>query len=323
MTATLLPLRPTDIEPTMGLRRLHDAIYGGEVLCLRQSQPVLDLVAFTRRRLVEAFAGIEPDLSHAVLSHDQQVARYGDIQRRFSACEQTRSLWAAVFGHLGFDPATIFHDRLYLRFQPHQEADRAYPRTRFTSTVAFHRDTWGSNLYAQVNWWAPVWPITAGRTVAIYPGLWRRPLANTTRSFDLAALLERSRTGGRTALSADDMIPHLADDVRDAPAFPVLIEPGDILLFSGAHAHAGVPNCTGRTRISLETRTLWLDDVRAGRCAPNIDGEAAWMAPGWFRRLADGERLSGVLGVDHLAAYDGHGRAVPGRTRGGGTTPTR
>jgi hypothetical protein len=44
----------------------------------------------------------------------------------------------------------------------------------------FHRDTWGTNLYAQVNWWAPVYPITAGRTVALYPTLWSRPVANTS-----------------------------------------------------------------------------------------------------------------------------------------------
>jgi hypothetical protein len=308
MTAALPPLRPTDINPDMGMRHLHDAIYGGEVLCWRQSAPVRELIAATRQRLEAEFGAIEPELSHAALSHDEQVARYGDIQRRYSASADIRALWGKVFTRLGFDPTQVFHDRLHLRFQPHHDLERAYPRTRFTSTVAFHRDTWGSNCYAQVNWWAPVWPITAGRTVAIYPSLWARPLANTTKLFDLAAVLERARSGGRTALAADDMIPHLSEDVGDAPACPVVIEPGDMLVFSGAHAHAGVPNHTRRTRISLETRTLWLGDVRAGHSAPNVDGQAKWMSPGWFRRLADGKKLSSVLALDHLTPYDGHGR---------------
>ena len=308
MTADLPPLRLTDITPAMGLRRLHDALYAGEILCWRQSPAVRALVAHTKKRLEAEFGAIAPDLSHKALGHGEQVARYGDIQRRYAASPEVRALWGAVFTRLGFDPAGLFHDRLHLRFQPHQEPGRAYPRTRFTSTVAFHRDTWGSNFYAQVNWWAPVWPITAGRTMAIYPGLWRRRLANTSRNFDLAAVLERARSGGRTALSADDMIPHLVEELPGARACPVVIAPGDMLLFSGAHAHAGVPNRTGRTRISLETRTLWLPDVRHARCAPNVDGEAPWMAPGWFRRLADGERLSGLLGLGHLAPYDGHGR---------------
>jgi hypothetical protein len=47
MTAALPPLRPTDINPDMGMRHLHDAIYGGEVLCWRQSAPVRELIAAT------------------------------------------------------------------------------------------------------------------------------------------------------------------------------------------------------------------------------------------------------------------------------------
>ncbi len=270
------------------------------------------LIAHTRRSIEAEFGDIDPAMSHAALDHASQVARYADIQRRYSAAAETHRLWRDIFTGLGFNAAEVFHDRLHLRLQPHQNPDRAVPRSRFTSTVAFHRDTWGSNLYAQVNWWAPVWPITAGRSVALYPGLWARPLANTSRDYDLAATIERGRKEGRTALAADDLIPHLKQDVSGEETRAVVIEPGDMLLFSGAHAHAGVPNRTGLTRISLETRTLWLPDVKAGRSAPNIDGEAAWMAPGWFRRPSDGARLCEVLGVDHLAPYDGHGRSLTG-----------
>jgi ectoine hydroxylase-related dioxygenase (phytanoyl-CoA dioxygenase family) len=44
---------------------------------------------------------------------------------------------------------------------------------------------------------------------------------------------------------------------------PVVIDPGEIIAFSSAHAHAGVANHTGLTRVSLETRTVSIADVRA------------------------------------------------------------
>jgi hypothetical protein len=126
---------------------------------------------------------------------------------------------------------------------------------------------------------------------------------NTSAAFDLEAILARAKTAGRHAVSADDAIPHLLAPVDVGTVVPVVIEPGEAIAFSSAHAHAGVPNATGMTRISLETRTLWIDDVREGRGAPNVDGAAPWMAPGWFRRVSDGEKLSTLLGTNAIEPY--------------------
>jgi len=67
----------------------------------------------------------------------------------------------------------------------------------------------------------------------------------------------------------------------------VAIDPGDLLCFSGAHLHGGVPNRTGLARFSIETRTVDADDVAAGRGAPNVDGAAPRVAHEWFHRVAD------------------------------------
>src|SRR5262249_1190030 len=83
---------------------------------------------------------------------------------------------------------------------------------------------------------------------------------------------------------------------------PVVLDPGEIIAFSSAHAHAGIANHTGLTRISLETRTVSIADARSGRGAPNIDGEARWIARGLFRRLSDGFPLHTVLGCNRLVA---------------------
>jgi len=61
-----------------------------------------------------------------------------------------------------------------------------------------------------------------------------------------------------------------------------------------------VPNHTGLTRVSLETRTVSIADVRAGRGAPNVDGHGRWAAPGMFHRLSDGRALNELLGCEPL-----------------------
>ena len=69
----------------------------------------------------------------------------------------------------------------------------------------------------------------------------------------------------------------------------MLIEPGELLCFSGAHLHASRPNRTGRTRISIDLRTV---DVMDGQGAPNVDGLTRRTGYDWFHRLSDGACLA-------------------------------
>lgn len=283
----------------------HGRIYGGEI-CRFEGLPAMRaLIAFTRDFLENALRPHHPTEIHLHVDHTGQIELFAATERQFSRSAEAKRLWTAVFDAIGLEPSGLACDRLYLRFQPHQDPAANLPRARPTATIAFHRDTWGSNLYAQTNWWGPVYPITSGRTVAMFPALWATPLRNSSDGFDMAAVLARSKTAGRYAVDADQAIPHLRETVDPALAVPVVIDPGSLIAFSGAHAHEGVPNATGVTRISLETRTLWIADVKAGRGAPNVDGYAPWMSPGLFRRLSDGAPLNDILGMSRLEPFAG------------------
>jgi hypothetical protein len=52
-----------------------------------------------------------------------------------------------------------------------------------------------------------------------------------------------------------------------------------------------VPNHSNRTRVSVELRTINLDDMRRGRSAPDLDGHAAHVPLEWFRSMEDGSPL--------------------------------
>jgi hypothetical protein len=281
-------------------RRFHDRIYAGEIMRVTDLPSMVALVELTRGFLEEALHPWSPQEIHRHLSHSEQTVRFAQCQSAFASAAEIRKGWQAVLENLGIAPDALACDRLHLRFQPHREPQQSSPRARTTATIAFHRDTWGSNLYAQTNWWAPIYPITTERTFALYPGLWQRPLLNSSADFDMHAILQRSHRDGRNAVDADEAIPHLLEAIDPEQGVAVDIAPGSLIAFSGAHAHAGVGNSTGLTRISFETRSILIDDLMAGLGAPNVDGHAPWMTPGLFRRMSDGKRLNEVLGCGFI-----------------------
>lgn len=288
-----IPLQPGEF---------HDQIYKGAIFRFAGCPAVSSLIAFTREFLDAAFHPHSPPLIHQHYDDAQQAETFALLQRQFSQSEETRRLWRGVFEAVGLDkPAEFACDDLYLRFQPHKDRGAAPPRAFSTATLGFHRDTWGTNLYAQTNWWAPVYPITSGRTFAFFPDLWTRPLRNSTADFDLRAIFERGARG--ESVNADEGMPHLLEDVDPSLAVPVVIEPGEMIAFSGAHAHAGVPNTTGVTRISLETRSVWIDDFQRGRGAPNVDGFAPWISLALFQRFSDGTPLHKILSLDSFEPF--------------------
>lgn len=310
----------TKQDPPLDPGDFHSRIYRAEIFHFTGMLAVGSLIAFTRHFLEDAFRPYSPPDIHRHYGHADQVELFAKREKEFSQSEEVKRLWRAVFEAVGLDPSRLARDRLHLRFQPHQERDGATPCSQTTATIAFHRDTWGSNLYAQTNWWAPVYPITSGRTLAMFPDLWSRSLRNSSADFDMESVLERSRSAGRNSVTADQVVPHLLEEVDASLAIPVVIEPGAMIAFSSAHAHAGVPNHTGVTRISLETRTLWIHDVREGRGAPNVDGSAPWMSPGLFRRVSDGMALSAILGVSGIEPFNrpgpyGLALALPRKSR--------
>jgi hypothetical protein len=71
------------------------------------------------------------------------------------------------------------------------------------------------------------------------------------------------------------------------PQLRIIAPPGGILLFSGAQMHSSVPNTSGRTRFSIDFRTVNVDDVAARRGAPNVDSACTGTTMGDYLRVTD------------------------------------
>ncbi len=294
----------TQITTPVDTETFHQRLYAGEIFLFRDLPAMRSLVAFAQELLVRAFHPHAPPTVHSQLAGEQLAQIFAAAGREFTRSPAVKELWRELFGSVGLDAERLARDRLRLRFQPPLASEHTRAKGVMRSTVPFHRDTWGTNLYAQINWWAPVYPISERRTMALYPALWDRALHNSSATYDLQALVKLVAEKGRDSITGEMAVPELLESIDSAQALPVVIEPGSVIVFSSAHAHAGVPNSSDQARFSLETRTVWIPDVRSGRGAPNVDGAARWMAPGFFYRVSDGEPLNEILGLKRLEPYE-------------------
>jgi Phytanoyl-CoA dioxygenase (PhyH) len=212
-------------------------------------------------------------------------AAIDELRDRFRRDPEIKRHYRAALELVGVDAARTYWDSLHLRVVPPAVGEDE----RQIGRIGFHRDTWSSNLLQQTNWWTTLRPLSAERTIAFYPGYWSRPIRNTSADWDLDEIRTRRRSGERD----EDLpiVPEPSEPVDTSSELRIVIDPGDLLCFSGAHLHASVPNHSDRTRVSAELRTVNLDDLREGRGAPDLDGQAPHVPLEWFRSMEDGSPL--------------------------------
>ena len=262
-------------------------IFRGDVIVFRSVDAVSALISKADGTIREIFAPHDPLIAERVLTPGAYAEKSEALIGTFAKDPAIRDLYRAALQAVGVDASLSFWDRLRLRIQPSGETHMS----RRVLNLAPHRDSWGSNVMAQVNWWAPIYAVTRERTMVIYPAHWGRPIANTSADWDFEDLRARRKRG-------DDrypLLPVATEQVDGTSAWPVVIDPGDLLCFSSAHLHASVTNTTGVTRFSTEVRTVNVEDLRAGRGAPNVDGAAPRQPLEWFHNLADGLSLAAAL----------------------------
>ena len=105
-----------------------------------------------------------------------------------------------AIAHTGQALDHAFVDRLRLRVQPplaegapeHDDIYRArFGAGRFSASLPAHRDCWASNLWTQLNYWSPLAPITAGRTLQLFPSFFEEQVPNSSEAWDFHELRRR------------------------------------------------------------------------------------------------------------------------------------
>jgi len=279
-------------DSTMNEAERRRRLYEGQIFVFSPRPSSLALCELAREMTEAAFKPLDPRDAQHSLPVEQYVAILADLKPRFIHDPRSKELIRKLLVEFGCDLAATYFDVPRLRTATHG----GY----LTSGIAYafhpHRDTWYSAPFSQLNWWLPVYDITPENALAFHPAYWSRPLRNGSYRYNYA---EWNRASRKSAAQ------HIKEDTRDQPKpeEPVELEPqvrvvcppGGALLFSGAQLHSTVPNTSGRTRFSVDFRTVNLDDVAADGGAPNIDSACTGTTMGDYLRGTDLTHIPGDL----------------------------
>ena len=249
---------------------LSAALFDGRLLVFENLPPVRGLMERARTILEDVFRTSDPCTAENRLSAAAFRRLALEARKAIGQDEAVARHWHDALATVGYQPEETWLDRIRLRAVP-SRSDIDHPRLQ---TLPPHRDTWGSGIAAQVNWWLPLYPLSDTRTMLLWPAAFRRAVANDSREWSFDAFR-------RDATAHYPLLP-VAGETPPGRAVPVSIAPGELLAFSAAHLHAGTSDASGRTRFGIDSRSVWDPDRRANRGAPNVDCAARSEMWRWY-----------------------------------------
>ncbi len=264
------------------LEALEARVFAGDVLAFEGLSAAHALRDHAWQTLCAALAPHDPLQIHSVLPDPGELkSRLMAVRRGFADDPTANAAWEEALAAAGCDPTDTYHDRFILRANAPQPAFERDTRM----VLPPHRDTWGSGLLGQINWWMPINPLDAGRTMILYPDAFARTVANDSAGWDW-------RSAGKNGVPR---LPSVLDAGADlGRPVPLIVKPGTLVAFSGAHLHATAVNRTEAPRFSTDTRTISRGAMATGRGAPDVDHGPVPPALNWFRRIGDGAPLAGL-----------------------------
>jgi hypothetical protein len=251
-------------------------MYGGALNITSPSTTSVAFAMFARELIGEAFGGRDPELAQFDLPAADHAAVLNALKPRFiHHCESTRFVQQLLLDR-GCDPETTYFDVPRLRASTSDD----YLATGNAQPWHPHRDTWSSAPLAQLNHWMPVYDVTDDNSMAVHTEYFSQAIPNTSASFDYHQWHARDRAEGHPLPGPTETVNPFSANVFVTPV-------GGMAEFSGHHLHACVPNNSGRTRFSIDFRTVDVSDIRAGLGARNVDGRCTGSSIREFVSAAD------------------------------------
>lgn len=276
-------------------------LYRGQVLLYSASPESLALVEHARELTTEIFGDMDPQTAQFKMEVEDFAAVLAELKPRFIHHPRSKELIREMLASFGCDQDRTYFDVPRLRTSTSND----YLTSGISYAFHPHRDTWYSAPFCQLNWWMPIYPVVPENVMAFHPRYWGDSVRNGSRRYNYYEWTEISRPAAAAHIKTDTREqPKPEEPVQLDPQVRVVPEVGGVMLFSGNQLHSTVPNTSGRTRFSIDFRTVNLDDVRSRREAPNFDSECTGTTLRDFLRANDFERMP----EDAALEYEG---AVP------------
>jgi hypothetical protein len=262
----------------------RELLYRGQLLVYSPSPSSLKLVNFARKMAEEAFQPYEPETAQYHFPVERYAAILAELKPKFIHHPTSKECIQDIFCELGIDSNKTYFDVPRMRTSTSDD----YLKTGIAYAFHPHRDTWYSAPMCQINWWMPMYPIVPENAMAFHPRYWSQPVRNGSAEYNYVEWNRTSRQNAAQFVKEDTRKqPKPEGPMELDPQIRVIAPPGGILLFSGAHMHSSVPNNSGRTRFSIDFRTVNIDDVAARRGAPNVDSACTGTTMGDYLRGTD------------------------------------
>lgn len=262
----------------------RELLYRGQVLVYSATPSSLKLVDFARSMAEAAFHPHDPEAAQYELPVERYAAILAELKPKFIHAPQSKQCIQGMLRELGCDPEKTYFDVPRMRSSTSDD----YLTTGIAYAFHPHRDTWYSAPMCQINWWMPIYPIVSENAMAFHPRYWSQGVYNGSSEYNYAEWNRTSRQNAAQFIKEDTRKqPKPEEPMELDPQIRVIAPPGGVLLFSGAQMHSSVPNTSGRTRFSIDFRTVNIDDVIAHRGAPNVDSECTGTTMGDYLRGTD------------------------------------
>lgn len=289
MPAVLIDPRITDEE-----RRA--ALYRGDLVFqtpLRNSTALCDLAW---EMIQEAFHPILPERAQFEMPVERFVEIISKLKPAFTHHPRAKTILRDLFEDMGCDPEQTYFDVPKLRIV----TTHGYLTSGMGYAYKAHRDIWYACPQSQINWWTPIRPITEECGLVFHPEVFDRAVPNNSEDFDAYRWNADGRKNAAKFINSDPR-PHPHFQGGMELGHQVLIgEPGSLTLFSAQQLHATVPNTSGRTRFSIDFRTVNAADIRVGRGAALSDNRSTGTTLRDFMRSTDLAKFP----EDVVAQYD-------------------
>lgn len=273
----------------------RERLFGGDLFVFTPTPGSLELVAFAQQMAREAFAPHEPTQAQHHLGRQEYVDVLAKLKPSFINHPHSKELIQKIFADLGCDPADTYLDVPRLRSMTSD-----FLNAGLTYQFHVHRDTWFSAPMCQVNWWMPVFEVEESNIMAFHPRYFHEGVKNSSNLYDYDKWVKEGRTMAAQQVDSEERWqPEALEAVEKLPEIRVVTPPGGLLLFSGAQLHSTVPNTSGKTRFSIDFRTVNRRDVEARKGAVNVDSASTGTNLGDFLSGVD----LGPLPAETIAGY--------------------
>ena len=272
-------------------------LYEGQLFTFSNRPSVRALADFAAEMISEAFPGLDPLTAQYSMPVEKFVEIFGPLKPKFIHHPESKRLIREILKDFGCDVEETYQDVPRLR----AVTSDAYLTSGVGYAHHLHRDTWYSAPSSQINWWLPVFEMASESSMAFHPRYWSEAVRNGSPDFNYYEWNSTGRASASQHIKSDTRKqPKPEQEMELDPQVRIVPQPGGVILFSAAQMHSTVPNTSGRTRFSIDFRTVNLNDVKNQTGAPNIDSECTGTSLRDFLRASD---LSSMA-EDVVLAYD-------------------